>query len=48
LSYISEASYGDMRDLVKDLDIVPEKLEFLNVGDLIKSKEKLIMGPYDH
>jgi hypothetical protein len=34
LTYIAEASYGDMRDLVKDLEIVPENLEFLNIGDL--------------
>lgn len=34
LTYIADASYGDMLELVKDLEIVPEKLEFLNIGDL--------------
>ena len=34
LSYLNEASYGEMRDMIRELGIVNDNLEFVNVGDL--------------
>lgn len=34
LTYLNEASYGEMRDLIRELGIAPGNLEFVNVGDL--------------
>lgn len=34
LTYLVDASSGEMRDLIKDVGISSDNLEFLNVGDL--------------
>ena len=47
LTYLTEATYGEMKDLVKDVGILPENLEFLNVGDLQKKREQLFTQPSD-
>lgn len=39
LTYLNEATYGEMRDLVKDVGIAPDNIEFMNVGDLAKKRE---------
>jgi hypothetical protein len=39
LTYLNEATYGDMRDLVRDVGINNDNLEFVNVGDLQKKRE---------
>jgi hypothetical protein len=36
---LTEATYGDMRDLVRDVGINNDNLEFVNVGDLQKKRE---------
>ena len=48
LSYINEASYGEMRDLVRDVGVHPDNLEFFNVGDLAKKREQMFVHPSDH
>jgi hypothetical protein len=39
LSYLNEAAYGEMRDLIRDVGIHPDNMEFFNVGDLAKKRE---------
>lgn len=34
LTYLNEASYGEMRDLIREIGIHPDNMEFFNVGDL--------------
>lgn len=34
LTYLNEATYGEMRDLVRDVGIHTDNIEFFNVGDL--------------
>lgn len=34
LTYLNEASMGEMRDLVRDVGIHTDNMEFFNVGDL--------------
>ena len=34
LTYLNEATYGEMRDLVREVGIHTDNMEFLNVGDL--------------
>lgn len=34
LSYINEATYGEMRDLVRDVGINSDSIEFMNVQDI--------------
>lgn len=48
LSYINDASYGEMRDLVRDVGIHPDNLEFFNVGDLMKKRETMFVHQSDH
>ncbi len=36
LTYLNEATYGEMRDLVRDIGINSDSLEFFSVGDLQK------------
>jgi hypothetical protein len=48
LTYLNEAAYGEMRDLIRDVGIHPDNLEFFNVGDLAKKREQLFVQPSDH
>jgi hypothetical protein len=41
VSYLNEATYGEMKDLIKDIGIAPDSIEFMNVADLVKKKESL-------
>jgi hypothetical protein len=34
LTYLNDATYGEMRDLVRDVGITTENIPFYNVGDL--------------
>jgi hypothetical protein len=34
LTFLIEGSMGEMKDLVKDVGIADDKIEFFNVGDL--------------
>jgi hypothetical protein len=40
LTYLNEASYGEMRDLVSDVGIRDETIEFTNLAKLNKMKEQ--------
>lgn len=49
LTYINEATYGEMRDLVRDVGISSDNLQFINVGDLQKKREQMFLhGSSDH
>lgn len=47
LTYLNEAAYGEMRDLIRDVGIHVDNLEFFNVGDLMKHREKSFVHPSD-
>jgi hypothetical protein len=34
LTYLNDATYGEMRDLIRDVGITTENIPFYNVGDL--------------
>jgi hypothetical protein len=40
---LNEATYGEMRDLVRDVGIAPDNIEFVNVGDLAKKREQMFV-----
>jgi hypothetical protein len=46
LTYLNEASYGEMRDLIKDIGI-DNSMEFFNVGDLQRKREQCLSSPGD-
>lgn len=48
LTYLNEGTYGEMRDLVRDVGITNENLDFFNVGDLQKQRERMLVYPSDH
>ncbi len=48
LTYLNEATYGEMRDLVRDVGINQDNLSFLNVGDLQKKREQMFIQGSDH
>jgi hypothetical protein len=48
LTYLNEATYGEMRDLVRDVGINSDSLTFMNVGDLQKKREQLFVHGSDH
>lgn len=48
LTYLNEGTYGEMNDLIKDIGISKDNLEFYNVGDLQKQRERLLIHPGDH
>lgn len=48
LTYLNEATYGEMRDLVRDVGINNDNLTFMNVGDLQKKREQLFVHQSDH
>jgi hypothetical protein len=39
LTYLNEATFGEMRELVRDVGIHNDNIEFFNVGDLAKKRE---------
>lgn len=43
LTYLNEATYGEMRDLVRDIGIHTDNMEFFNIGDLAKKREQLFV-----
>lgn len=47
LSYLNEASFGEMKDLVRDVGIHTDNMEVMNVGDLQKKREQLTTHPSD-
>lgn len=47
LTYLNEASMGEMRDLVRDIGIHTDNMEFFNVGDLQKQREKSLISQGD-
>ena len=42
LTLINEGTYGDMKELVTDVGISSDSLEFMNVQDLQKQRENLL------
>jgi len=44
LTYANEASWGDLRDLLKDVGINKQTIQFSNVADLMKTKDKRLNG----
>jgi hypothetical protein len=48
LTYLNEATFGEMRDLVRDVGISSDTIEFINVGDLQKKREQLFVHQSDH
>lgn len=48
LTYLNEATMGEMRDLVRDVGIHTDNMEFFNVGDLQKKREQLFVHQSDH
>lgn len=48
LTYVNEGTFGDMNELIKDVGINNDTLEFYNVQDLQKQKERLQVFPSDH
>jgi len=43
LTYINEAAWGDLRDLLKDVGINRQTIRFSNVSDMIKTKDNTLM-----
>lgn len=41
LSYLNEGTFGEMRDLVRDVGIHTDNIEVMNVGDFQKKREQL-------
>jgi len=39
LTYVNEAAWGDLRDLLKDVGINKQTIQFANVADIIKKKD---------
>lgn len=39
LTYANEAAWGDMKDLLRDIGIRKETIQYSNVADLIKAKD---------
>lgn len=48
LSYLNESTYGEMRDLVRDVGIHTDNIEVMNVGDYQKKREQLMTQSSDH
>lgn len=44
LTYVNEAAWGDLRDLLKDVGINKQTIQFANVADLLKAKDKFLHG----
>lgn len=43
LTYVNEASWGDLRELLKDVGINRHSTRFKNVADIIKSNDNIIL-----
>jgi hypothetical protein len=48
LTYLNEATYGEMRDLIRDVGIHTDNMEFYNVGDLQKKRDQAFVHQSDH
>lgn len=48
LTYLNEGTMGEMKDLVRDVGIHTDNMEFFNVGDYQKKKDQLSILPSDH
>lgn len=48
LTFLNESSYGEMRELIRDVGIHADNMEFFNVGDLQKKREQLFKQDSDH
>lgn len=42
LSYVNEAAYGELRDLITDVGIKDDTIEFVNLAKLNKKREQLL------
>ena len=42
LTYVNEAAWGDLRDLLKDIGVNKQTIRFANVQDLIKKKDSKV------
>jgi hypothetical protein len=47
LTIMNEASYGEMRDLMRDIGIRNKTIEFTNVDELLKQRDQLMPNPSD-
>ena len=47
LTYVNEAAYGELRDLITDVGIKDDTIEFMNLAKLNKKREQLLF-PSDH
>ena len=43
LTYVTEASWGDLKELLKDVGITRQNIPFFNVSDMIKIKDNNVM-----
>jgi hypothetical protein len=48
LTYVNEAAWGDLRDLLQDIGISNQTIRFSNVADIIKKKEDNKIHETDH
>jgi hypothetical protein len=48
LTYLNEATYGEMRDLVREVGIHNDNIEFFNAGDIAKKREQNFVHQSDH
>ena len=48
LSFLSEAAVGPMRDLIREIGINDETLNFMNVPDFQKFRDEMLPGEDDH
>ena len=48
LSYINECAFGEMKDLIVDVGITPDTIEFMNVQDIQKKREGMMVHTSDH
>lgn len=42
LTYANEAAWGDLRELLKDIGINKQTIQFMNVADLLKMEDKKV------
>jgi hypothetical protein len=42
LTYVNEAAWGDLRELLKDVGINKSTIQFANVADILKAKDSLL------
>jgi hypothetical protein len=47
LSYLNEAAFGEMKDLIRDIGIHTDNMDVMNVGDYQKKREQLMTHASD-